>query len=440
LLQQDASFGNNLTPTGLATAIGGSAGRHIGNIMGLEDPRVAEAKAVQEAVQELRNSGVDMNDPAAYFKKMAGIFGAKGLTKQAEMAAAKALEYQTKKEERADRADQRKYKLDEHTLAMEKHYIDNATARVKLQKELEKAAGKPDFEKLQAFIKDTGKDASVESIVAAVQEFNKPTGTLESAISKLEGKEKKDVLAKTLEANGRVYVYNPEAAKANPNSTHPTMKDYVDAGAAQDRAPQVKIFNPGQQQESEYVKRTGTLGADAIPGLVQKQQTAQAELAALEDLKPTIANMRSGLGANVLQYVDQFAAQFGGGGAELRDAVNNRAQFNKVVGQLLLTRIKKLGANPSNSDRDFVERILPNAKDPKEALSAAINYYSKVAKEEIEDSERMAKEIHANKGLVSSEGNLVKGRRTPITPSTKAPRDMTDDELKAAIEAKRKKQ
>ena len=142
LLQQDASFGNNLTPTGLATAIGGSAGRHIGNIMGLEDPRVAEAKAVQEAVQELRNSGVDMDDPAAYFKKMAGIFGAKGLTKQAEMAAAKALEYQTKKEERADRESQRKYKLDEHTLAMEKHYVDLAEAKVKLQAALAKSLGR----------------------------------------------------------------------------------------------------------------------------------------------------------------------------------------------------------------------------------------------------------------------------------------------------------
>jgi len=40
LMQQDAAFGNNLTPLGLATAIGGSAGRHVGNIAGLEDPRM----------------------------------------------------------------------------------------------------------------------------------------------------------------------------------------------------------------------------------------------------------------------------------------------------------------------------------------------------------------------------------------------------------------
>ena len=101
MAQADAQWGNNLTSTGIAASIGGMAGRGIGSLMGLEDPRETEAKAVQEAVQELRSSGVDMNDPAEYFKKMAGIFGAKGLTKQAEMAAAKALEYQDKKEERA---------------------------------------------------------------------------------------------------------------------------------------------------------------------------------------------------------------------------------------------------------------------------------------------------------------------------------------------------
>lgn len=253
LMSQDINQTNNLTLQGMAGMAGGLIGRGIGQLAGMEDPRVAEAKQVKEAVDELRSSGVDMNDPAEYFKKMAGIFGAKGLTKQAEMAAAKALEYQDKKE-------QRKYKLDEHTLAMEKHYIDNATARVKLQKELEKAAGKPDFEKLQAFIKDTAKDASIESIVAAVQEFNKPAGTLESAISKLEGKEKKDVLAKTLEANGRVYVYNPEAAKANPNSTHPTMKDYVDAGAATDRSTKITVpvqaFDKLQTVRERYIAET----------------------------------------------------------------------------------------------------------------------------------------------------------------------------------------
>jgi len=432
LMQQDINQTNNLTPMGMAGMAGGLIGRGIGQLAGMEDPRVAEAKAVQEAVQELRSSGVDMNDPAEYFKKMAGIFGAKGLTKQAEMAAAKALEYQDKKE-------QRQYKLDEHKLAMEKHYVDLAEARVKLQTALTKTQGKPWQDKVDAFIKAHADKYDPATLADYVQAMNESNGDEPTALRKLKLHEKDASLAKTVEANGRMYVYNPEAAAANPGKTHPTMKDYVDAGVASERAPQVKIINPAQQQESEYAKSSGRLGAEAIPGLVAKQQAAQAELAGLEQLRPLIGNMRSGLGADVLQYVDQFAAQFGGGEA-LRTAVNNRAQFNKIVGQMLLTRIKKLGANPSDADRNFIEKILPNARDPKEALSAAINYFGKVAQEEIEDSENMAKQIHANKGLVNSEGTLVKGRRTPITQASKPLADYSDDELKAAIEAKRKKQ
>jgi len=176
------------------------------------------------------------------------------------MAAAKALEYQTKKEERADRESQRKYKLDEHTLAMEKHYIDNATARVKLQKELEKAAGKAGFAELQSFIKDAGKDATVESITAAVEEFNKPGGTLASAIAKLEGKEKKDVLAKTIEADGRVWAWNPEAAKLHPERESKVNPGYVDMGASTDRSAKVSVglqtFDKLQGVRESYQKET----------------------------------------------------------------------------------------------------------------------------------------------------------------------------------------
>jgi hypothetical protein len=63
LMQQDINQTNNLTPMGMAGMAGGLIGRGIGQLAGMEDPRVAEAKAVQEAVQELRSSGVDMNDP-----------------------------------------------------------------------------------------------------------------------------------------------------------------------------------------------------------------------------------------------------------------------------------------------------------------------------------------------------------------------------------------
>jgi len=253
LLQQDASFGNNLTPTGLATAIGGSAGRHIGNIMGLEDPRVAEAKAVQEAVQELRSSGVDMNDPAEYFKKMAGIFGAKGLTKQAEMAAAKALEYQTKAEERANKKALHDIDYKTKLVGLEKAYVDLAKAK-------EKSAGKPWEQAANEFLKANFAHIDPESLTAFWDKLAATEGNILVAASVLKQPDKKDTLAKTVEAGGRMYVYNPEAAKNNPDKTHPTMKDYVDAGAATDRSTKITVpvqaFDKLQTIRERYIAET----------------------------------------------------------------------------------------------------------------------------------------------------------------------------------------
>lgn len=245
--------GNNLTPTGLAFFGGQMLGRGLGNAMGMEDPREVEAKSVQEAIQELRASGVDMNDPAEYFKKMAGIFGAKGLTKQAEMAAAKALEYQDKKE-------LRQYKLDEHNAIMKEKQVGLEKAYVELAKAKEKSKGKPWEQQANEFLKANFAHIDPESLTSFWKALDETEGNLVVAASKLTQPTKADSLAKTVEAGGRMYVYNPAAAKANPDKTHPTMKDYVDAGAASDRAPKVSLglqtFDKLQGVRKEYIGET----------------------------------------------------------------------------------------------------------------------------------------------------------------------------------------
>ena len=106
--QQFLQRNSNLDLGSMSARAGLAMGNGINGLLGREDPRVAEAKQVQEAVAELRKSGVDMSNPEEYYKKMAGIFGAKGLTAQAEKAAMKALEYQDKQEERKFRTEDRK--------------------------------------------------------------------------------------------------------------------------------------------------------------------------------------------------------------------------------------------------------------------------------------------------------------------------------------------
>lgn len=161
-------------------------GEGINQLLGREDPRVSEAKQVQEAVNEVRQSGVDMSDPAAYYRKMAGIFGAKGLTKQAEMAAAKALEFE-------DKAAERKFKTDDRAAQLQIRSEDLAIKQAQLRKEMAKAAEKPGFAQFQALLKDAfaNGQADQESIADAIIEFNKTGGDTEAALKKIKNKKEK---------------------------------------------------------------------------------------------------------------------------------------------------------------------------------------------------------------------------------------------------------
>lgn len=238
-LQQNSSLdlGSMSARAGLAM------GKGINGLLGREDPRVAEAKAVQEAVQELRQSGVSMDDPEEYYKKMAGIFGAKGLTKQAEMAAAKALEFEDKKEQRAfgreKMANERQLfgmKVDQEKLNLEEAQTKLAIAKAKSQ-------GKPWKTAADEFVTRNFKEIDPKSLTAFWEALDKNEGNIPLAAAALIKNEDPEKKTKAFEANGIQYVYDPSAAKANPNTAHPTLKDYVAAGKSSDRSTRVDVHN-----------------------------------------------------------------------------------------------------------------------------------------------------------------------------------------------------
>lgn len=184
--QQFLQRNSNLDLGSMSARAGLAMGNGINGLLGREDPRVSEAKQVQEAVAELRKSGVDMSNPEEYYKKMAGIFGAKGLTAQAEKAAMKALEYQDKQAERAFKTEDRKAQLEIRSQ-------DLAIKNAQLQKEMAKANTKAGGAQLIQYLKDGFATAQLdqESIAKALAEFNREGGTLESAVALLKNKAEK---------------------------------------------------------------------------------------------------------------------------------------------------------------------------------------------------------------------------------------------------------
>lgn len=183
--QQFLQRNSNLDLGSMSARAGLAMGNGINGLLGREDPRVAEAKQVQEAVAELRKSGVDMSNPEEYYKKMAGIFGAKGLTAQAEKAAMKALEYQDKQEER-------KFRTEDRQAQLQIRSQDLAIKNAQLAKEMEKAKEKPGFEQLLKTLKDGYSAANVdqESLTKVFKVFAE-TGSISLALDEVKNKKEK---------------------------------------------------------------------------------------------------------------------------------------------------------------------------------------------------------------------------------------------------------
>ena len=244
--QLDSQFlkeNSSLDLGSLSGRAGMMIGKGVNQLLGREDPRVTQAKQVQEAVNEVRQSGVDMSDPAAYYRKMAGIFGAKGLTKQAEMAAAKALEFEDKKEQRAfgreKMANERQLfgmKVDQEKLNLEEAQTKLAIAKAKSQGKPWRAAG-------DEFVTKNFKELDPKSLTAFWEELDRTEGNISLAAAKAIKNEDPEKKTKAFEANGVQYVYDPAAAKANPKDAHPTLKDYVAAGKSSDRSTSVRVDN-----------------------------------------------------------------------------------------------------------------------------------------------------------------------------------------------------
>lgn len=440
LEQQFVRNNSSLDLGNMSARAGYAIGTGLGGLMGREDPRINEARQVQEAVNEVRQSGVDMSDPVAYYKKMAGIFGAKGLTKQAEQAALKALEYQDKSEER-------KFKTEDRKAQLEIRSQDLAIKNAQLAKEMAKAKDHPNFATFQALLKDVFAAGKVdsESVARAVITFNKTNGDVNAALEEIKNapekaKEVTDRRAPTVEANGKVYVLDAAAAAANPSKTHPTLKDYVEAGGSVDRTPKVTIHNPSQAQESEFAKAMGKQGAERIGKLTEIKALNSDVLAQLNSLEPFVNSMRSGMGAVPLSIVDKFAASFGGGD-QLKKSVNDTVMFNKIVRNLVASKVKQLGTNPTDSDRNFVENILPTISDPVEAIKASVAYYKQAAKRAVEAATKEINFIASNRGQVPAGGTeqFTDFNTSAMVPGANTLQGVSDEELMRALKKKQGK-
>lgn len=175
--------------------------------------------------------------------------------------------------------------------------------------------------------------------------------------------------------------------------------------------------------ESEFLKELGKLDAKQVADAAKTREAAIGELTTLQKMADlNKQQMTTGSFASGRVAVGNFFNTIGVASNKDRLSTSNSEEYQKYAGSLLLDKIKKLGTNPSNTDREFIARIIPQLENSATARQELINYMAQRANEVIGETTRLEEYARKNKGL---------GGYTPTVPlvSTGGVSGLSDEEL-----------
>jgi hypothetical protein len=381
---------------------GTQAGRAIGGLFGVEDPRLKEASARQELKNSI-SAQWDGQDPVEAYRIMAREATRLGLTQEAIAAAAQVKQAEEAKaktglEEEVKRAQIGKYSAE--TTAAE------AKAEAARREKITSPFGKVDPDKFTPESLDKFQQSgNYKDLVPA-----DPTKYTDPYMST--GADGRPIL---VQRNLRTNQVEPvdKSSKVNVSAT---------AGMP--------------SQEVEFQKEIGKEDAKAVVEARKLRATAVGELNSLNEMAQRNAQgITSGTFASGRVGVANFFNTIGLLGSQDVQKLANSEVYSKSAGDLVLAKIKALGSNPSNADREFVARIVPQLENSPQARAELISYLQKRANDVIKESSNLENYARQNKGLSGY---------TPTIPLTISPQtakkasDMTDQELIDAYKSGRR--
>ena len=152
--------------------------------------------------------------------------------------------------------------------------------------------------------------------------------------------------------------------------------------------------------EESFSVELGKLDAKEVSNARNLREAAIGELGSLQKMQElNQQQLMSGSFATgrvgVLNLLNTLGMTSGQDAAKLA----NSEQYTKVTGDLLLDKIKKLGTNPSNTDREFIAKIVPQLENSPAARQELINYLVKKANKVVSETTRLDTYARDNKGL-----------------------------------------
>jgi hypothetical protein len=368
----------------------------------VEDPKLKEASARQELKNAI-SAQWDGQDPAEAYKIMAREATRLGLTQEAIAAAA-----QVKAAEESKTMGELKRGL------------------------LEAQIGKTGAQKTQA--EALAEKARREQEVKLFGNVDPAKFTPESLEAFKQSRNYKDLVP--VDATKYSDVYQIPGADGRPMAVQRNLK--TNQIEPVDKASRVNVNASANMppQEVEFQKQIGKEDANAVVKARELRTTAIGELNSLNEMATrNQQNITSGTFASGRVGVANFFNTIGLLGANDVKKLANSEAYTKSAGDLVLAKIKALGSNPSNADREFIVRIVPQLENSPQARAELISYLQKRANDVIKESSSLESYARQNKGL----SGYVPTVPLTISPQTaKKASDMTDQELIDAYKSGRR--
>ena len=392
---------------------GTAAGKAIGGLFGIEDPALKEATQMDELKKAVASQW-DGSDPEKALELFVQEANKRGFTSQALKASEKLTDLKMKKEEKEAIIGLRKAQTTEAQRKGEAAGQEKRPEFVRLQEERNR---------LQQLFNMSTDDAEKEALAAQIAEISKYLGK-QSSFAPTAPKEDKSLIKVGVSTAGQIVYLNPNTNKQVIIDAKGEQVPY--SGAVRESSG--TTVNVNTAQESEFLKQLGKTDADTLQKARVLRQSAIGELENLNAMAERNAQgVTSGSFASGRVGVANFLNTIGLLGSADVQKLANSENFIKQAGDLVLSKIKPLGTQPSSSDRDFILKIIPQLENSPQARAQLITFLQNKANKTIKEVNSM--EQYA---LTSKKGLSGYVPTTPLTISPQPTKDvtkMTDQEL-----------
>ena len=143
---------------------------------------------------------------------------------------------------------------------------------------------------------------------------------------------------------------------------------------------------PGSQQ-GKYEQGIGELQSKTVEGWRTGAEAGFSTLQNVERMKQAVDNgLQTGTFAPIRQATVTALADLGVSQESLNKffSAKDAKAFDAAAKEMVLPVIKTLGANPTNTDRDFIEKTIPQLRDNPEAVKSLLDWMGQKAQGKID--------------------------------------------------------